>query len=244
MKRILVIASFVVAALTPLGQANAHPPYGSCSGDSACNYYQWRWISDVTPAWRFTVGFPAGTWRARALNAVAEWNDQGQPLQWHQVTTDLSNFAYDNCSIQWYQENGIHYGAIDGANGFLARTSICLQDAPAGSGFTYELFSTNIQVDNAENWYTSYLTPGPTQIDLWSVLTHEFGHMSGSDRGLLPNGHDAQGHFDEADNTICGGFSSGTRQTMCPETLPGDTQQRDLEGTPYYHDTHTFYAAY
>jgi len=246
MKRITSSAAlFIVLAASVVGgtaaPAPAHAPYQSCSGDAECNFYRYHWISDQSVAWRFTVGFPAGTWRARALNAVAAWNGLGQPMQWHQVSPDLTNFIYDDCGITWYQENALHYGALDGPGNKVAVTAPCLQVAPAGSAFAYELRSVNVQVDSSENWYTSYQTPGAVQVDLWSVLTHEWGHMSGSIAGTDGDGI---GHFNEADNTICGGKSSGTRQTMCPVTLWGDTQQRDLQGPPYYHDTHTFNAAY
>ena len=232
------VMTAIVAASAP--GAVAHPPYKDCPGDADCNFYRYHWISDQTVAWRFTTGFPSGTWRARASNAADAWNALGQPMQWHQVTPDLANFPYNDCNT-WYQENALHYGALDGPGNKVAITSPCIHAAPAGSGFAFELWSVNVQVDSAENWYTSYLKPTATQVDLWSVLTHEWGHMGGS---IVGQDGDGLGHFDEADNTICGGKSSGTRQTMCPLTLWGDTQQRDLQGSPYYHDTHTFNAAY
>ena len=242
--RLLVCTAFAASVAVVSGPATptfAHPPYGGCAQDADCNFYRYHWISDQTVAWRFTTGFPAGTWRARALNAVDAWNALGQPLQWHQVTTDLTNFPYGDCGVTWYQENALHYGVIDGPGNKVAVTAPCFQAAPPGSGFAYELRSVNVQVDSAENWYTSYQTPGTAQVDLWSVLTHEWGHMSGS---IFGTEGDGLGHFDEANNTFCGGKSSGTRQTMCPMVLFGDTEQRDLQGSPYYHDTHTFNATY
>src|ERR1043166_2974289 len=98
-----ILASLVL--LAPAHRADAHAPYGTCQGDADCNFYRFHWISDQSVAWRFTAGFPAGTWRARALNAVNAWNALGQPLQWHQVTPDFANFPYDDCSITWPQEN-------------------------------------------------------------------------------------------------------------------------------------------
>ena len=139
MKRITSSAAlFIVLAASVVGgtaaPAPAHAPYQSCSGDAECNFYRYHWISDQSVAWRFTVGFPAGTWRARALNAVAAWNGLGQPMQWHQVSPDLTNFIYDDCGITWYQENALHYGALDGPGNKVAVTAPCLQVAPAEAG--------------------------------------------------------------------------------------------------------------
>ena len=67
----------------------------------------------------------------------------------------------------------------------------------------------DLNVDDAEPWYTGTGNPSPTQRDLWSVLTHEFGHATGLGET----------------NLSCSGSS---RPTMCLAPL-GTTYIRILE---------------
>lgn len=95
--------------------------------------------------------------------------------------------------------------------------------------------------DRDEDWYTGTgdandgflnLCIGGCQSDLWSVATHEVGHMTGFVGG--PNG---DGHFDQNDPE---GTCTGEVHTMCPSYEGGSEHFRTLE----VHDRHTFTAAY
>lgn len=224
------------------GEARAH----TATGNNDTNFYRFRWIDDVTVAWRFTQGFTTtATFRQRIRDGANAWNNPAggnpQPLQWWENTNTFNDFDPDTCPDKWYQQNGIHWRVIDGAAQTLGYVQACWF---TNAGGVAQLLSTNMVIDRQESWYSGTGTPGLTQFDLWSVASHERGHMSGSLRGQAPEG-DGQGHFLEADNTICGALAGSNRATMCPAILIGDNQQRDLEGGPNnWHDTHTFQAAY
>jgi hypothetical protein len=75
-------------------------------------------------------------------------------------------------------------------------------------------------------WYTGTGDAPDCCFDVWSVATHEWGHMTAF-----------FGHFDEG-GSICPDDSS--RHTMCPTIKAATERQRTLE----LHDYHTFEAAY
>lgn len=237
---VLCACALSVAALAV--PASSH----TATGGTASNFYLYKWVDDVTPAWRFTSGYPStSAWRARIRDGATSWNAQGQPLQWHEVTPDLGSFDPSICSASYfYQQNGIHYASISGAP---AEPLAVVQPCVALRNGVMQLYTVNMIINKNYNTagqiYSGTGTPAPTQYDLWSVASHEWGHMAGSLFGSTAEG-DGQGHFLESDNTICGALAGAARQTMCPQVLLGDTQQRDLEGDPYYHDTHTFFTAY
>jgi matrixin len=102
-------------------------------------------------------------------------------------------------------QNQLSYGAFDGPLGVLAATFVSFN----GSGF---ISDADVQYDSAENWYTGSGTPGGSQIDLRSVATHEFGHITGIDHSQSSN---------------CPGSSSDP--TMCPYYTLGSSYFRTLE---------------
>lgn len=228
-----IVLSSLLGAV-PLKTAQAH----TATGDSSANFYWRKWVDDVTVAWRFTASYPTGTFRNRIINAADEWNSWGQPLQWHQVTPDFSDFNAESCTT-FQQQNGAHWKTVDGAGGDFGFVHACFTTI----GGVTQLKSTNVVFDKDNgNWYTQSDPAVPAgKLDLWSGASLEWGHMSGSLFGVAPEG-DGNGHFVETDNTVCG---ASERATMCPSVLTGDSQQRDLEGGPTdWHDTHTFQTAY
>lgn len=102
------------------------------------------------------------------------------------------------------------------------------------------LSSFHIAADNMTNWYTGtgdassgFLGSGVgAEYDLWSVMSHEFGHATG-----YQSGGDGQGHFRE-EWDVCSDDSN--RHTMCPSTAYGTEMMRSSEP----HDVHTARNAY
>lgn len=97
----------------------------------------------------------------------------------------------------------VYDGYIDGSGGTLGVTS------RYWPWDTYISWAT-IKVEENENWYTGTGTPGSTQIDLQSLLTHELGHAL----AILHT------------NASCTGTS---RPTMCSGQPAGTNYMRSLE---------------
>jgi matrixin len=119
---------------------------------------------------------------------------------WTAVTTSRWVFVKQSGA-----QNKLSYGPIDGGLGILAETFVSFN----GSGF---ISDADVLYDSAENWYTGSGTPGGSQIDLRSVATHEFGHITGIDHSQSSN---------------CPGSSSDP--TMCPFYTLGSSFFRTLE---------------
>ena len=85
----------------------------------------------------------------------------------------------------------------------------------------------SLAVDSDTPWYTGTGTVPSGLYDVRSVLSHEFGHVTGW-----------QGHFA---NSIGDGCEYNTgRHTMCPDIPAGSNWMQSLAT----HDIHTFQAAY
>lgn len=134
-------------------------------------------------------GLPSA-YQSRVYNARDAWNA---------VSGSKLVYSRDDSSYQL----DIYDGYIDGASGTLATTT---RYWPWN---TYTS-SANMEIDYSENWYTGTGSPGATQHDLWSVLTHEFGHAS----AILHT------------NASC---PSGGGPTMCPSISKGQSYMRSLE---------------
>lgn len=119
--------------------------------------------------------------------------------QWTNVTPSNFNWSVDNNSA-----NDVTRGAIDGAYGVLAVTTVYY------SGGT--ITRMTMKFDTAENWYTGSGTPGSSQIDAQSVAAHEFGHSAGI-------GHTQSGNCPSCPNRV----------TMCASYSQGSTCMRSLE---------------
>lgn len=187
-------------------------------------YYNIRWKTDFTIKWRFTAEFPGGAYRDKVHYGLGQWNNQNQPLQWIEYTPDYANYGWNTCPST-EQKDGIHWENISGA---LARVRTCVFTSN-----TSRLYNVQMVFDSSGvNWYTGSGTPASNQFDLWSVATHEWGHMSGS----LTNG-DGLGHFPEGDSACP---EDPNRNAMCPSTIAGTIWSWNTKT----HDEHTFQAAY
>ena len=69
------------------------------------------------------------------------------------------------------QPNTVQWAPIDGPNGFLAQTFLCINKA-------HEIVGFQTTFDTAETWATD---GSPTAYDIQAVATHEFTHIAGLD---------------------------------------------------------------
>jgi hypothetical protein len=206
--------SFVLTVALPAG---AHTAIGSGG------YYNRRWKIDLHLPWYFANTFPGGAYRDKIVYGVGQWNAQNQPLYWTKYG-DVADFTWTSCPAT-FERNVIHFQNAD-KPGYV---KVCVWAAD-----TNRIWSTNMNIDSSgTNWYTGSSEPASNQIDLWSVATHEWGHMSGSVTG----GGDGLGHFPES-STVCP--TDASRQSLCPTIYAGTTWMWDTES----HDEHTFQAAY
>lgn len=198
-------------------------------------FYAKKWVQDKQVNWGFTPSGNYGTnWRDQIARGFAQWNAVGQPMTFiHQTPSGLTDYTADwdpySCPPV-EQRDGIHRRKIDGAGGTLAVTPACFFTG------TNELHSFQIIYDTSENWYTGTGTPGNTQVDLWSVTSHETGHATGFGE------YTSQQHF-SASETICTFVTydvNNPYHTMCPFIYDGTTRSRSLAD----HDKHTFDGAY
>lgn len=118
-------------------------------------------------------------------------------VAWNNVTT--SSWTFNRVSSS---SNYVEYAGVDGALGAAAVTTLYM----SGNQITRFV----IRYDSSENWYTGSSVPGSTQIDAWSVASHEFGHALGLDHSQAAN---CPGNYSDA--------------TMCNITL-GETRWRSL----------------
>ena len=232
--RRLVLVLVASLALVPT-IAPAHTATGT-SG-----FYRIRWVdADGAIPWRFTMGFPFDTWDDRVWDGERAWNNV-QRARFHTAycndqssCADYTNYDYSMCPAT-YQKNGVHWADIPDPG----RVYFCSVDSN-GDHRLDQLWSVNMVIDSAfpsgTTWYRGTGAPAASQVDLWSVVAAEWGHVVGSNF----NG-DGGGHFLESD-PICPTYdtSSYRRQTMCPHVYKGRIEAR----TPEAHDIHTFDAAY
>lgn len=211
---IAMIAAATILLLPQLGSAHT------------ARYYTMTWQTDRTPLWRFVNTYPTTTtYRSRIIDAMNQWNNINGALQWHNEAPDYGNFSVSTCPQPYYQKNGIHWRDISS----LGRAVVCGYPGRPG-----EIWSAQMIIDSSgPNWYTGAAgTPGPTQIDLLSVASHEWGHMSGS-----VSAGDGFGHFPEND-AVCP--ADANRHTMCPTIYSGTVWMRTLAP----HDVEEFNEVY
>lgn len=215
MKRFVVLIGAFGIVLSVALPARAHTAIGSGG------YYNRRWKVDLHLPWRFASNFPGGAYRDKIIYGVGQWNNQGQPLYWTQYG-DIADFNWRTCPAT-FERNVIHWAPIDKAG--YVQTCVWGDDHN-------RLWSTNMAIDSdgSTKWYTGSSTPPAGTTDLWSVATHEWGHMSGS-----TTGGDGLGHFPESD-AACP--ETTLRNAMCPSAIS------DYGWNTKTHDEHTFQSAY
>jgi hypothetical protein len=221
----LLLSSLGVLALTPSSaQAHAVTAY----------FTDGRWPTNASISYGINVGFPAGAWRSRMYDGKQQWNNAtstGEPSVFWTLPNDVSyGSAQSPCGISGINKGAIFWNDLDYLGvSVLAATRLCSSgsgggDVSAGPGTIYNF---TIEVDSSRtNWYTGTGDNPDKSDDLWSVASHEFGHVLGFWE-----------HFSSTD-PIC--VNDSSQNTMCPTHFPGTERMRTLGS----HDIHTFDAAY
>lgn len=216
-------ASVALALLmAPVGTAQAH---------DWSDWYGFRWKTetigglnhDRTPQWRFVDNFPPGDGgRSRTQDGSEAWNGRTTlDFDYSSGSPDYSALEWDaGCSEFSYQENKVGWGGFPGT-GFsdgesLAEVKVCVASADLTA-----LFNFRIKANEDAPWYKGTATPGASQADLWSVMSHEFGHAGGRLKG-----GDGEGHFPVSSSYCEGGAD---RHTISKATPLGTLGSRYLE---------------
>jgi Matrixin len=195
------------------------------------NYYPKRWKTDLSQKWWFTSGFTSNdAIRDRVGDGLIQWNRQAQPMSFN-YSGVRSGYDPYVCGYA-YGTNSVFWRTIDGSSGALGVTITCANSV--------EIRTSQLVFDKDEEWCTGtgncydgvFGTGVGANFDLWSIATHEWGHMTGF------TGPFANGHFDP-DAAICEGTDEA-QQTMCPYYQAGSERWR----TTNTHDEHTFQDAY
>ena len=209
MRRVVALTAAIAVVGLTLGApaVSAHEP----------SSYTLAWTHRGPVTYRFAAGFPDGALRDRVRDAAATWNALGTRAQLADAPEPVE--VDPNSCPDAPAPNAVHWRSIDGRGRTRAQTRMC--PYPGG------LFTFQLVLDRAEPWYMGADEPEDDELDVLSVLTHEFGHAAGF------SGPFADGHFDP-DDELC---AVGPKQhTMCPRIPLGTTHMRSLEA----HDIHTF----
>ncbi|MGH3716113.1 MAG: hypothetical protein ACRDT4_22020 [Micromonosporaceae bacterium] len=201
-------------------------------------YIPWKWSTagENTIDWYFKSDFPGGSHRDRVLNGASQWNQRGGAAEPNFINAGQRTNPGNADNPCGNSLNGAFWRNLDlYGPSVLGVAIVCVDGFGNITRFT-------INFDSDQNWYTGTgdaddgflnLCPfGTCEKDLWSVASHEWGHIAGFLRG--PND---DGHYDSGD-PVCENNSS--QHTMCPVYSPGTERMRSLET----HDIHTFEAAY
>lgn len=205
----LTVAVAGLALMVPAPTAQAHE----------ADRYTGGWRHDGVVTYAFASGFPDGELRDRVREGARAWNSIGTQVQLVDVAEPVQSDPTSCPAVP--QPNAVHWRDVDGRGGQRAYTRMC----PHAGRFTFQLV-----LDRDERWYTGSGEPDDDELDVLSVLTHEFGHAAGF------SGPFANGHYDPGD-AVCA--SGPAQHTMCPKIPPGTTHMRSLEA----HDIHTFAAS-
>jgi hypothetical protein len=207
-------------SLTSVYKASAHTVgtfYGK-SWSSDPNYY----IGFLAP------GFSTASGLASINSAPSKYNSlANSTLDFNPAGTDGTvAWMGDVCATLQNEFSGVWVISYDFGNaGVPGLTSDC----NTGTS-NFNKMVVGINQNSGLIWYTGSGDSPSTDVDLRSVVTHEFGHATGF--GL----YSASVHFDGA-AAICSG---ATKQTMCPSTVFGEDVMRSLET----HDKHTVEGKY
>lgn len=184
---------------------------------------RWTRLALAPVEFGYTNQFPADTtsYDDRFRDAMAQWSGLGQDLQFAQRSGRYADFNPYVCPGT-YAKNGVHYRAMDGVHNVIGEAVLC------NVGGT-EIWSVQIIFDSAETWYTGTGDAPSSDIDFWSVATHELGHGTGW-----------YDHFNTSDPAGADCSDSSTQETMCAVYWLGTERQR----TPHTHDVHTFSQPY
>lgn len=208
---------------------------------SASTYFLVTYGSGDLPniTYRFTQSVPNTTFRGRVEDGADKWTAVGGvDLNLVRGSLTADNFAYANCNKGPTGVATVHYKDIGGPFAYGV-TIVCLKNNGNIREFRIALNS------DVYGWNITTSDPGSSEVDVWSVSAHEFGHGVG---GWL----DASSGQHFSNNTVCPVNSSGglfaSWQTMCDSvdnlTPPDDEYAKKFRRTLEEHDIHTFENAY
>ena len=234
---LLTLAAALFSCLMTAVAISAHP---------ANEWYGAKWKSgtldgvamDKDVDWRFVDNFPIGdNSRARTRDGASQWSSRGTSLtfnfQWNEPDYDALDWGV--CSDH-YQRDKVGWGDFGDAGYSLSEPLAVVSTCVFSSDRTV-LWSFKMKVNNDAPWYTGTGDVPNNRSDMWSVMSHEFGHAGGRIKG-----GDGSGHFEEWWD-VCPDPGSGNgwdRHTMCPSVFEGTNMMRSLE----QHDVDTFQGAY
>lgn len=238
------LATLIVIAIT--AQTTMTPSAVAHDWESRYNYTasqdgRWYHSGARMPNIGVRVTMASPPWSSRTSDAAKRWDMLGQTLDfvWRGQQTDWPT----TCTTRKdYNENVIYRGTWDGRwssgdnENDLAVTTVC-RDTTTKEAITFHMI-----VDSAERWFTGEEGSTPVgngiadEFDLFSVLTHEFGHAGG---WTYPSS--TGGHFREDDTSTClVADIVAEKQTMCGRIDLESTYGRTLGE----HDQHVFVGAY
>lgn len=167
---------------------------------------------------------PAGAFRSRVRDGVAQWDQLNQTFTFGSEQGDVGWWlaSLTPCN-SWASRNAIGFHNVDGAGLARAVTTRCLnQTGP----HTAEMKKFAVEFDSSENWYMGTGDATGTQVDAWSIASHELGHAAGWGPHL------------PSSESICADNSG--QNTMCPTYVTATQRMRTLE----LHHIHTFQSAH
>ncbi|MGQ0466118.1 MAG: matrixin family metalloprotease [Sporichthyaceae bacterium] len=216
MRRLLLaLTASLICALSFATPAEAHH----------ATYYGKIWPPGgprPNPTWHFTPSVPNGEWRDRITGGVNEYNNLGESLRFNKGNDLPDRDPFASCSA--YRTVTMHLRPYDGANRFAAYSLYCEGRESQNQNQTFRQTSF-ITFDNAERWCAGSGDCGSGKYDLWSVASHEFGHVT------------SLGHYGKDDDAC---KDNQYQATMCANIVPGTERMRTL----HPHDIDSFRARY
>lgn len=178
------------------------------------------WPVDHSEPYYIRDNFPSSAYGSRINDSRAHWNavggDNEVDFTYAGITTGTGNF-WNPCSVN----NSMVSMRSDLPAGYLALTNTC--NSP-----TY-ITRFHVGISPNANWYSGTGTPLSNEWDLRSIVTHEWGHVTGFFGHFINTADTCAGIYEDV-NTMCEGSPSRI----------GTTYLRSTET----HDIHTFLGAY
>jgi hypothetical protein len=208
---------------------------GPATGHTASEFYTSAWERDHTEKYYFRDNVPSGAFRDRVKDGFAEWNDT--PNDNDDEPNFIANGEKGDSGGSYLHPCNASYSAVyykdlgQAVDGFGKFCDVFFSDGPQSY---YKIIKFSLTLNADHPWYTGTGDApdgGPfsdAEPDLWTVSTHEAGHVTGW------FGHyDQEGSVDICDDNM-------EQRTMCRIHYWGTERMRTIED----HDYHTFEAFY